>query len=242
MRTRTILSALAVATILFALPAKSTAQNIMQPKIDVSTTVTREVTPDELYLSITINEKDYKGKKSLEEMQKTMIDVLKANKIDTKECLSLNYMGSDISKTTILKNIKLKSEATYTLKLHDVVTMQKVIAELEEKQISNIKLIKIKYTKEEEMKMELAVEAMQKAKAEAIVLAGAIEQEVGKALNIDYYMSRESDLPVMRKSIANEDAFASFCSIDEAVVQPEPQFNIGKITYNFRVNVKFELK
>ena len=239
MRTSTILSAFVFATMLFTFPAKSAAQNTEQPYIDVSCTATREVTPDELYLSITINEKDYKGKKSLEEMQKTMIDVLLANKIDTKECLSLNYMGSDISYTTFLKNMKLKSEAQYMLKLYDAVTMQKIIAELEEKQISNIQLIRSKYTKEEELKMELAVEAMKKAKAEAMVFAGTIDQEIGKAQRINYYMSSESGQPIMYKSRMNIES--EFASIDE-YIEPEPLFKIGKITYSLRVNVKFELK
>ena len=239
MRTRTILSALAVATILFALPAKSTAQNIMQPKIDVSTTVTREVTPDELYLSITINEKDYKGKKSLEEMQKTMIDVLKANKIDTKECLSLNYMGSDVSYKTFSKSIKPKTQATYMLKLYDAAIMQQVIAALEERQISNIDLTKVKYTKEKELKNEMAVEAMQQAQSEAGVLAGAIGQEVGKAISINSWMNGGEAQPRIYKARANY-AMADGAVMESA--QPSTQFNIGKITYSFGVNVRFELK
>jgi uncharacterized protein YggE len=148
-------------------------------------------------------------------------------------------MGSDISYTTFLKNIKLKSEAQYMLKLYDAVTMQKIIAELEEKQISNIQLIRSKYTKEEELKMELAVEAMKKAKAEAMVFAGTIDQEVGKAQRINYYMSSESGQPIMYKSRMNIES--EFASIDE-YIEPEPLFKIGKITYSLRVNVKFELK
>ena len=137
--------ALSAACLLLAAPVKGQSQ--AEPYIDMNTTVEREVTPDEIYLKITINENDYKGKKSLEEMQNAMIGALKANRIDIPECLTLNYMGSDISYKLFSKSIKPKTEATYTLKLYDVAIMQQVIASLEERQISNIELIKTRYTK-----------------------------------------------------------------------------------------------
>ena len=178
-----------IAALLLALPAESMAQALNEPYIDISSNAKREVTPDEIFLRITIRESDYKGKKSLEEMQEAMIGALKINRIDIPECLSLNYMGSDVSYKLFSKSIKPKTEATYTLKLNDVATMQRVIASLEERQISNIGLARVRYTKEKELKTELAVEAMQQAQAEARVFAGAIGQEIGKALSISSWMN-----------------------------------------------------
>ena len=214
------------------------AQNIIQPYVDISSNATREVTPDEIYLRITIKESDYKGKKSLEEMQDAMIGALKTNRIDIPECLSLNYMGSDVSYKLFSKNIKPKTEATYTLKLNDVGTMQRVIASLEERQISNIDLTKVKYTREKELKTELAIEAMQQAQAEAKVFAGAIGQEIGKALSISSWMNGGEVQPRIYKSRAN---LMVEESADGTALQT-PQFGISKITYNLNVSVRFELK
>ena len=231
-------TAIATMMLVLAMPGKSTAQTVIQPYIDINATVEREVTPNELYLLITINEKDYKGKKTLEEMQEAMIGALKANRIDIPECLTLNYMGSEINYKTFSKNIKARTEATYMLKLNDATTMQNVIASLEERQISDIQLASTKYTGEKELKADMGVEAMQVAKAEAEILAGAIGQEVGKALSISYWMSGGQSQPRMYKSSTrnmSEDAIPDFSAV-------EPIINIGKSTYRFTVNVRFELK
>ena len=235
---KTMTAAFATIMLFLTMPTKSTAQTATQPYIDINATVEREVTPNELYLQITISEKDYKGKKTLEEMQDAMIGVLKINRIDIPECLTLSYMGSEISYKTFSKNMIAKTEATYMLKLNDATTMQNVIASLEERQISDIELVRTKYTGEKELKAEMGVEAMQQAKAEAQILAGAIEQEIGKAINISYWMSSGESQPRLYKSQARsmtEEAIA-----DNSVMQPV--ISIGKNTYRFTVNVRFELK
>ncbi len=235
---KTMTAAFATIMLFLTMPTKSTAQTATQPYIDINATVEREVTPNELYLQITISEKDYKGKKTLEEMQDAMIGVLEINRIDIPECLTLSYMGSEISYKTFSKNMIAKTEATYLLKLNDATTMQNVIASLEERQISDIELVRTKYTGEKELKAEMGVEAMQQAKAEAQILAGAIEQEIGKAINISYWMSSGESQPRLYKSQARsmtEEAIA-----DNSVMQPV--ISIGKNTYRFTVNVRFELK
>ena len=231
-------TSIAAMMLVLAVPAESTAQTVTQPYIDINATVEREVTPNELYLLITINEKDYKGKKTLEEMQKAMIGALKANRIDIPECLTINYMGSEISYKTFSKSMKPKTQATYMLKLNDATIMQNVITSLEERQISDIELVRTKYTGEKELKTEMGIEAMQTAKAEAQVLAGAIGQEVGKAISISYWMNNGESQPRLYKSQARsrtEDALA-----ENSVI--EPVISIGKNTYRFTVNVRFELK
>ena len=81
---------------------------------------------------------------------------------------------------------------------------------------------------------------MQQAKAEAETLAGAIGQQVGKAISINSWMNGGEVQPRMYKSRANmvmEDAVA-----DGASMVVAPVISIGKITYNFNVNVRFELQ
>ncbi len=237
---RNIIASGIIATLLllFTVPANSTAQSTADTYIDINTTVEREVTPNELYLQITIREKDYKGKKSLEQMQDAMLGALKANRIDIPECLTLNYMGSEVGYKAFSKSIKSQTEATYMLRLNDAAIMQSVIASLEEKGISDIELVRTRYTAEKELKAEMGIEAMQLAKAEAQLLAGAIGQEAGKAMTISYWMNNTQSQPRLykaRMSNAVEDA-----AMEHQVV--EPMISIGKITYRFTVNVRFELK
>ena len=208
-----------------------------QPYIDMNTTVEREVTPDEIFLRITIDENDYKGKKTLEQMQKSLLEVLRKSNVDAAEALSLNYMGSEVGYKLFSKDIKPKTEAVYTLKLHDVITMQKVIESLENVQLTNIILAKTKYTKEEELKRSMSIDAMRQAQAEARVLAGAVEQQVGKAISISSWISKgETAQPRLYKSrsVSND-------AMDISEEQTS-QISIAKITYRFNVSVRFELK
>ena len=213
------------------------AQAPTQPYVDINSSVEREVTPNELYLRIIINESDYKGKKSLESMQNAMLGVLKRNRIDIPECLTLNYMGSEVSYKLFSSNIKPKTQATYMLKLYDLTIMQQVIAELEQQQISNIELVQVKFTKENELKAEMATEAMKLAQSEAATLAGAIGQEIGKAISISSWMNG-SQPRIYKSRMANEESIMDSSTPDGSA----SQFGIGKITYRFNVSVRFELK
>lgn len=228
-------SVIAAIIILFATTASAQIANV--PNINMQASAERQVTPDEIYISITIKESDYKGKKTLEEMQEAMLGVLKRNRIDIPECLSINFMGSNVSYKTFRRRPVPQSQATYTLKLYDTSIMQDVIYGLEEVQISNIQLVETKYTKEDSLRSELGIEAMKKAQAEATALAGAIGQEIGKAISINSWYSHSAPQPRLYKArntiVLEESADSS---------SPEQQISIAKLTYTVNVDVKFELK
>ena len=99
-------------------------------------------------------------------------------------------------------------------------------------------MVSTKYTGEKELKVEMGVEAMQTAKAEAQVLAGAIGQEVGKAISISYWMNSGQSQPRLYKSKAYDTVEAGIA--ENSVI--EPVISIGKNTYRYTVNVRFELK
>ena len=219
-------------------PSVSYAQVDKTPSVDIQATAQREVMPDELTLSITIKENDYKGKTTLEEKQKELINVLKANKIDYEEALTIKEMGSAVKFKVFSKNPTPRSEATYLLKLHDATTMQTVVRQLEEQHISNIDLILTRYTKTDELKVELGVEAVKKAKQEAKALAEAIGQEIGSAISINSWMSNSNPRPQLYKMAATRNmAFDAAEGADAAMPAPA----ISGIMYKVNVSAKFEL-
>lgn len=235
----TIKKALFATLLALLIPLAAIAQS-EPPSIDMQAEARREVTPDELYLSIIIKESDYKGKKTLQQLQEAMISVLKANKIDVSEALTLDFMGSSIDYKTFTRRPTPRSEASYMLKLSDASTMQKIISELEERSITNISLARTKFTKSEELITELGVEAMKKARTQAVAYAAAVEQTIGKAIRISSWNTSNSPQPRMYKSRStaveeSADNSLSAEALNEAI-------SIGKITYTVHVNVKFELK
>ena len=79
-----IASLLAIAIIAVA-PIKAAAQGENTPYIDQNAKAERKATPDELFLSITISEKDNKGKSTVEEQQDLMIKELQKEGIDVEK-------------------------------------------------------------------------------------------------------------------------------------------------------------
>lgn len=231
--------AIAIAAMALIVPLMTFAQNEV-PNIDMQAEAQREVTPDELYLSIIIKESDYKGKKTLQQQQEAMIGVLKTNKIDVSDALTLDFMGSSVNYKTFSKRMVPRSSASYMLKLNDAGIMQKIIYELEEKDITNIQLAKTKFTKEEQLITELGVEAMQKAQKQATAYAGAVGQTIGKAIRISSWNSSSSPQPRMYKS--RNMVLAEESAIDTAAGAPSESISISKLTYTVHVNVKFELQ
>lgn len=234
---KTIGTALAIMLIALAMPTIASAQENQQPYIDAQAKAEREVTPDELYLSITIKESDYKGKKNLEEMQNLMIKTLRNNGINLEEALSLNFMGSDVSYKIFSKRVVPKSEAKYILKLSDAATMQKIIYQLEDLEISNIELVETKYSKAEQLNIELGIEAMKKAQEQARAFAGAIGQEIGKAISIGSWASQNSPQPRLYKSRA----ILSEVALNDSTGNNEPTISVSKLTFTVNVNVRFRL-
>lgn len=228
--------ALIIAILALVIPFATFAQS-GTPLIEMQAEAQREVTPDELYLSIKIKESDYKGKKTLQELQNAMIGVLKANKVDVSQALTLDFMGSTLDYKTFSKRPVARSEANYMLKLGDATTMQKIIYELEECGITNISLARTKFTKSEELITELGIEAMKKARQQAIAYAAAVEQSIGKAIRISSWNTSSSPQPRMYKSrtITVEESAPDNSGADAAI-------SIGKMTYTVHVNVNFELK
>lgn len=219
-------------------PVSTWAQTEVRPYITQNTTCEEKVTPDELYLSITINEKDNKGKHSVEELQTKMIETLKNLGIDIDNALTLNYMGSEIAYTSFRRNITPRTSATYMLKLGSATTMQKVINKLEGHGITNIQLTRTNYSKENEIYKELGARAMKQAKQEAENLATAIGQSIGAAIRISSSKySTGTAQPRIYKSRSN--TMLSEVNIDDA--GGKPQVEIGKITYSVNVDVKFLL-
>lgn len=232
-------AALFIVAMCFATQSRVAAQaNPEVPYIEVNATATRFVTPDEIYLRIVINENDYKGKKSLEEMQTRMLNVLKNNKINTDEDLTVLSMGSNVKVKIFSSKIKTRTAATYILKLADATTMTKVISDLEENEISNITLSETKYSKKKELESELGVEAIRQAKANAETLMAAIGQEAGKAIYVNSWNMSESS-PRNYKMTAVYAAADAEVAVEEAAT---PTISIAEKQFSVTVSAKFEIK
>ena len=156
---------------------------IDQPYLETTATVDTLVTPDRIYLSILITEKDTKGKISVEELENKMADKLKSIGINLDKQLTLSDLSSNFKKYFLKRNEIMKSKA-YSLIVYDAITAGKVIAGLEEIGISNIELEKTEYSKMEELKLELMSRAVKKAKNQGRAMLQPLHQVLGDAIYV----------------------------------------------------------
>ena len=218
---------------LMALPAAAQMQEAYPSYIQVTGRAEKELTPDEFYLQIVINERDSKGKISVESQQRDMVAVLRKLGVDVEKQLKMANLSSEFFK----KNTSV-AMAKYQLQLGSSGEVAKVWQALDDLGISNISILKVTHSQLDKYKQEVRLEAMRNARESAQEMAGAIGQTIGKCFYI--YDSNSNVLPVMydnavlmRSAKAVADA--------ESVAEEDPlEFKTIKLEYG--VQAKFGLE
>ena len=186
---------LMAAVVLLALPAAAQVQEAFPSYIQVNGRAEKEITPDEFYLQIVINERDSKGKISVESQQRDMIAALKRLDVNVEKQLKVANLSSEFFK----KNTSVAT-AKYQLQLGSSAEVGKVWQALDGLGISNVSILKVSHTQIEQYKAEVRIEAMRNAKRNASTLAEAIGQKIGKCFYI--YDSNNDVMPVFYNNMA----------------------------------------
>lgn len=211
--------------------AQSGEKNFIdQNYIEVTGTAEMEIVPDEIYLKIVLSEKD-KGKKSLEEMEKEMLSILKKAGIDVRKDLLIKDLSSDF-KSYFLKRTAIQTEKEYQLCLHGADKVGTLLVELEKAGISNISVDRVDHSQLEKFRREVKVNAVKAAKEKADAFAEAVGQKAGRALYIG-----ESGGGYYSRAAVN----ASFMT-DSGMAEGAPVLDFEKIPLKHSVVVRFELK
>lgn len=189
---------LMAAALIVAGATAATAQTAPQYEdaIQVSGKAEKKVTPDEIYVAITIKDGAIKGQ-NVNQLESRMKSEFKALGIDVEK---------DLRVTTIANAPKKKNDVdtkrSYELKVGDVWTLNSVFETLGEMGVADAGITKVSHSKMEDFRKEVRVEAIKNAKENADTLAAALEQSTGPAVWIfDSGNSYEnSPLPVMTRS------------------------------------------
>ena len=160
----------------------------------------KEITPDEFYLSVTINEKDSKGKISIQTQERAMLDALKKLGVDTQKQLRVVDMSSEY-----FKKGNALAWKQFQLKLNTPEQVAQVFGSLNDLGISNVSMEKVTHSQLDQYKNEVRIAAMKSAQTNAQTLAGAIGQNNDV---VPYYgnvfMARS-----MKAAVANDAAEAA---------------------------------
>ncbi|WP_036381807.1 SIMPL domain-containing protein [Muricauda sp. MAR_2010_75] len=224
-----------IITLLFSTALFAQSKSFLDvPYLETSAQVDTLVTPDKIYLNITIQEKDSKGRVSVEEQENKMAQRLKALGIDLDKQLVIKDLSSNFEKYFLRGKEVLKSKQ-YSLLVYSGKQAAEVMVALEQLDIANAFLEKTEYSKMDELELELKARAVKKAKQKADALTKPLGQKVGLAIHImdnsQPYYPRYNQAPMMEMKAV---------SADMGQAQPL-DIDFEKIKVETTVNVKFAL-
>lgn len=162
------------AALLIAAGASAQEKNFLdKPYIEVTGKADMEVTPDEIYVRIVINEKDNKGKVSVEQQEKEMFRRLKAAHIDIEKDLVVQDMSSDLQTYFLRKNAILSTK-TYQLKVSSAAQLGQAFEALQAAGIADVNIERTDVSNMDELRQQVRADAAKAARKNAEVLAEAV--------------------------------------------------------------------
>lgn len=220
-----------MAAVAMTLTAAAQQEEAYPSYVQVYGSAEQEITPDEIDLSITINERDSKGKITVEQQQREMVAALKKLGIDVEKQLRV----VDLSSTFFKRNTSVAT-AQYRLCLHDAATVARAWQALDGLGISQVSVARLSHSKMGEYRVEVRKEAIRAARQKAVELAEAIGQQVGKCFYI--FDTNSEGVPVYKSNVMMARASAD-TAVEEAA---DPALEFQTIKLSYRVQAKFVLE
>lgn len=207
--------------------------------IEVSTRTEKQVTPDEIYLSVTLDESDSKGKVPLEKQERDMIKALQALGIDVEKDLTVQDMSSDL-KTYFLRKNNILSSKDFTLKLTTARMMARVFDALNRLGVSDIRLQRTAVSDRLQMQVkdELLTSAARKAQENARILAEAVGSKAGKVIYMQNYYNFTQ--PYANGAMRSVKLMAAE-AMDDAAEEALPSLEINKTVISVNVMCRFAI-
>lgn len=224
---------IALALVAFLGLSSAMAQQVdLRRKISVSGTSETEVTPDIIYIGISL--KEYlNGKKKVDitELEKQLYAAVQKAGI-AKENLTISNLSSWNYASEKKKNPDFLASKQYRLKVSDLNKFNLILESLDAKGIANTNIESYDYSKIETLKKELKVKALLAAKEKATYMVEALGDKLGSVIEI-----QDGGDNVMQPVYRN---YAMKAEMADASSAPEIDFK--KIKLNFTVNAVFEIK
>ena len=211
---------------------------IDQNYIEVTGKAEMEIVPNEIYLKILLNEKDFKGKKSLDEIEKSMTDKLSEIGIDISKKLAIKDMTSNF-RNYWLKSSSINSIKEYQLNVENAKTAGQVFQGLESIGISNISIEKIEHSDIQKFRTEVKMNAIKAAKEKAKFMTNAIDQEIGKAIYIQELNSQIYG--ALQGRVAGLSNIVVRGYSNKLREEQEPEIEFEKIKLEYSILVRFKI-
>lgn len=221
-------------TILFACflwgNAQSTDNCCEKPYIQVEGVAEMEIVPDEIYISINLNEGDEKQKVDIQELENKLKSAINSLGIDLK---NLKVIDASSNFDYSLWKKEVNKRKTYELLVHDAETLGKVFKKLDELGISNARVTNYTHSKIEEYRKEVKIMAVKAAKDKASYMLETIGEKVGKPIYI-IEQANNNYYGMYNSNISN-----AYFEVQDSISLPDLGFKTINVKYS--VSAKFEI-
>jgi uncharacterized protein YggE len=156
---------------------------IDQNYIEVTGTAEMNIVPNEIEITISVSEKDFKTKQSFPEYEKEIISKLKTIGINIEKEFSILDINSRL-KSSFWKRTEVNAAKQYVVLVHDAGMANKIFESLDKIGVNNMVISKFSHSDIEKYRREVKINAVKAAKEKASALAQAIGQTAGRALYI----------------------------------------------------------
>lgn len=205
----------------------------LRKKIEVNGTAETEVTPDEIYIGISLKEymKDSKRKVSIEDLESQLQKAVTKAGI-SQEDFMINNISAYNNYWEKKKDPTFLASKQYSIKVSDLNKLNMVIAAIDAKGIAYTNIERYAYSKEDELKKELKIKALRAAKSKATYLVESIGDKLYQVLEINESENNNYPQPVYRMAMMKTSE-----SMDSA-----PQIDFKKIKLSVNIRAVFEIK
>lgn len=199
-------------------------------KIEVTGSAEMEITPDEIYLSIGLQEymKDNKTKASIENLEKDLQKaVLKAG-IPEENFMIENVTSYNWNWHDKKKDEEFMAKKQYRIKLNDLNKINEIISPMEPKGIERMHISDYSHTNIEQFRRELKLKALQAAQEKAGYLLAGIDEQLGPVLEIqEFNDGYNPPMPYQLKSNMRMESA-------QDMAMPDIDFKTIKLRYEMR--------
>jgi len=208
-------------------------QNVdLRRKIEVTGIAEKEVTPDIINVTISLQEYlDGKKKTTINQLENQLEDAVKSAGI-VKEDFTISNVSAWNNTLQKKKNPDFLASKQYSIRFHDLNKFNEILTKVDPKGIQSTYVESYDYSKMPQLKQELKIQALLSAKEKATYLLNSINEKVGRPINITE--SDNSSFPSPRPMYMAKQYAANAAATDSDI-------DIKPIKLSFQVQVIFEI-
>lgn len=211
------------------------AQNVdLRRKIEVTGIAEKEITPDILNVSISLQEyMDGKKKTTIDQLESQLENAIKDANIP-KEDFTISGVSGWNNTWQKKKNPDFLASKQYNIKFHDLNKYNQILNKIDPKGIQSTNIDSYDYSKMEPLKNELKLKALLSAKEKATYLLNGINEKLGRPISITE--NDNSSYPIAMREVR----FKTM-AVSANAAPPESDIDVKTIKLSFQIQAIFEI-